>query len=334
MDDTSRQPIRIGILGCARIAPTAMIRPSLSLPGEVGVAGIASRDPGRARAFAAEHGIPRSYASYEALLEDPDLDVVYIPLANHLHTEWIVRAAEAGKHVLVEKPICLTMRDMDRIEEAAGRFGVRVMEAVMVRHHPFQGWLRERIESGVYGRLRRIDSAITHTYRLENNYRSIPEMGGGCFYDEGPYWLQFLQAVMPGNEPDGCLGQVVTRGPNQCDWEFQAEISYSDGVKAAFFTSFQQPYRAEHTLDFDGATLKIRDFFRARLGPFKIAVEIEERSGAIEKVAFPPQNFYVNQLQWVSRVVRGDADACLAQSAERVRLLERIMRSAAGTNTI
>ncbi|MDP6243823.1 MAG: Gfo/Idh/MocA family oxidoreductase, partial [Myxococcota bacterium] len=129
------EPLRIGTLGAARITPPALVRPARELAGAEVVA-VAARDPERARAFAAKHGIPRVHASYDALLADPEIEAIYNPLPNGLHCEWTLRALDAGKHVLCEKPLASNEQEATRMADAADRTGLVVAEAFHWRYHP------------------------------------------------------------------------------------------------------------------------------------------------------------------------------------------------------
>src|SRR5262245_6154694 len=141
------QPLRIGILGAARIAPMALVRPARDVP-EARVLAVAARDRQRAERFAQRHGIPRVHPSYQALLDDPEIDAVYIPLPNGLHCEWSVRALEAGKHVLCEKPIASNAVEATRMAEVAVKTGHVLVEAFHWRCHPLATRMREVLRSG------------------------------------------------------------------------------------------------------------------------------------------------------------------------------------------
>ncbi len=151
------------------------------------VTAIASRSEGRARKAAGALGIVKSYGSYEALLEDPDIDAVYIPLPNNLHLEWSIRAMEAGKHVLCEKPVGLTVREVEQMMEVRDRFGVRAGEAFMVRSHPQWEETRDRVYRGEIGDLRLIQGMFSYFNADPENIRNIPHMGGGGMWDIGCY---------------------------------------------------------------------------------------------------------------------------------------------------
>jgi predicted dehydrogenase len=178
--------VRWGVLGVARIA-TRKVIPAMQRGDCSVVRAIASREPSRARQAAAELGIARSYGSYNALLADPDIDAVYIPLPNHMHVEWATRAAEAGKHVLCEKPIGLTAADVQRLIAVRDRTGVLIQEAFMVRTHPQWLGAREIVRSGRIGTARAITGYFSFFNDDPANIRNVKAFGGGGILDIGCY---------------------------------------------------------------------------------------------------------------------------------------------------
>ena len=207
MDGTK---VRWGVLGAARIA-TVKVIPAMQQGSASTVVAIASRDPERARGAAAALGIPRAYGSYEALLDDPDVDAVYNPLPNHLHVPWTIRAAERGKHVLCEKPIALTAAEAATLLEVRDRTGVRIQEAFMVRTHP--QWLRARelVSQGDLGEVRAMLGAFSYFNDDPANIRNAPEMGGGALLDIGCYLVNTSRFVF-GREPQR-VAAVIDRDP-------------------------------------------------------------------------------------------------------------------------
>src|SRR5579864_8455677 len=181
-----REKVRWGVLGAAKIA-TVKVIPAMQGGEWSEVVGIASRDLEKARRVASELGIPKAYGSYEELLADPSIEAVYNPLPNHMHVPWSIRAANAGKHVLCEKPIALSVAECRTLMDARDRTGVKIGEAFMVRTHP--QWLRAReiVRSGDIGELRAIMSAFSYFNADPKNIRNIPEYGGGGIMDIGCY---------------------------------------------------------------------------------------------------------------------------------------------------
>jgi predicted dehydrogenase len=180
------EPLRWGILGVARIAEMKVI-PAMQKSDVAAVTAIASRDGARARAAARKLGIPRAYGSYEELLADPDVEAIYNPLPNHLHVPWSIRAAQAGKHVLCEKPIALSADEARKLLAARDATGVQIAEAFMIRAHPQWHAVREIIASGRIGTLRLISGHFSYYRRDPADIRSRKEWGGGALMDIGCY---------------------------------------------------------------------------------------------------------------------------------------------------
>jgi predicted dehydrogenase len=181
-----RPMLRFGILSTAKIAREHVI-PALLDAGNCVVTAISSRDLERGRETAQRFGISEVHGSYEALLASPNVDAVYIPLPTSQHVEWAVRAAEAGKHVLVEKPLALKAEQIDAVIAARDKAGVVVSEAFMVFYHPQWRKVRELIAGGAIGKLRRIDGAFTYANRDPGNMRNQLALGGGALADIGVY---------------------------------------------------------------------------------------------------------------------------------------------------
>jgi predicted dehydrogenase len=200
------QKVRWGVLGAAKIARVKVI-PAMQRGNLCEITAIASRDERTAHATAADLGIAKAYGSYEALLADPEIEAVYNPLPNHLHVPWSVRAAEAGKHVLCEKPIGLSVDECRTLIEARDRMGVKISEAFMVRTHP--QWLRARelVRAGDIGDLLAVVGAFSYYNRDAKNIRNVPEWGGGALMDIGCYPIQISRFLF-GREPVRVAGAI------------------------------------------------------------------------------------------------------------------------------
>lgn len=231
--------LRWGLLSTARIN-RALIPPLRSSERNELVA-VASRSGKRARDYAAQWSIPRSYGSYENLLTDPDVDVVYVPLPNHLHATWAIRAAEAGKHVLCEKPLALTVDEVDAIADAAADAGVVVAEAFMYRHHPRTLRIRELVADGALGNVQMIRGSFSFMLSRPDDIRLKPECGGGSLWDVGCYPLSFARFVLDA-EPLEVYGQQVT-GPTGVDLTFSGQLRFPDDVLVQIDSSFRAPLR-------------------------------------------------------------------------------------------
>jgi predicted dehydrogenase len=223
---SSSAPLRIGILGAARIAPMALVRPARALPETV-VSAVAARDPQRARAFAAKHRIPRVFASYDALISDPELDAVYNPLPNALHCEWTLRALAAGKHVLCEKPIASNAAEAERMALAAEQSGRVLVEAFHWRYHPLAARMREVVASGVLGEIQRIEASMCIPLPLPGDIRYRFDLGGGATMDTGCYAINVVR-FLAGAEPR-VESAEVRRSSEHVDRWMRAELRFEDG---------------------------------------------------------------------------------------------------------
>jgi predicted dehydrogenase len=220
--------LRWGILSTANIAVEKVI-PGMRSATRAEILGIASRDKGRAESAARQLGIPRAYGSYEALLADPDIDAVYVPLPNHRHAQWAIAAARAGKHVLCEKPLAMTALEAQAIVDAGRQAGVVIMEAFMYRQHPSWVAVRELIASGRIGRLSAVDSWFSYHLDDPTNIRNIREVGGGALYDIGCYSIN-LSRMLFGEEPASVAAAIVRDPASEVDVLTSALLVFPSGV--------------------------------------------------------------------------------------------------------
>ena len=228
--------IRWGVLGVAKIA-TVKVIPAMQKGSHCEILAIASRSPEKAEKAAAELDIPRAYGSYEALLSDPDIDAIYNPLPNHMHVAWSVNAAEAGKHVLCEKPIGMSADETKHLIGVRNKTGVKIGEAFMVRVHP--QWLRARaiVRSGELGSLRMIQGFFSYNNRNRENIRNIPEYGGGALMDIGCYPINISRWIYD-EEPER-VSAMIERDPEfGTDRLTSAMLEFPSG-QASFTASTQ-----------------------------------------------------------------------------------------------
>jgi predicted dehydrogenase len=237
-----------------------MLIPAIRAGARSELTTVASRTPDRARQYAAEWTIPRALGSYEALIGDPDVDVIYNPLPNSLHVDWTVRALDAGKHVLCEKPLALTVEDVDRIADAARRNRTVAAEAFMYRHHPLTHAAEAIVKSGRLGRIRGYKGAFTFALTREGDVRFDPSLGGGSLWDVGCYPLSYAN-LLAGAAPIDVFGWQRL-APTKIDLEFSAMMRYADGAVAQFDSGFVGPFRAELEVIGTDATLRIDRPFR------------------------------------------------------------------------
>jgi predicted dehydrogenase len=226
MTGTGTSRVRIGILGAAHIAPMALINPAKQNT-EVVVAGVAARNPQRARTFATKHGIATVHGSYDALLADPDIDAVYNPLPNALHGRWTRAALAAGKHVLCEKPLTANAAEAREITALAEQSGLVVMEAFHYRYHPLALRIEEIIASGELGTLTRVEATLCYPLPKFSDIRYDYVLGGGAMMDAGCYTVHMARAF-GGETPEVVSAQAKLHDP-RVDRAMTAELQFPSG---------------------------------------------------------------------------------------------------------
>ena len=226
--------VRWGILSTADIGLRAVI-PALQKARRSRVVAIGSRDHTRAQATATNLGIASAYGSYEEVLADDEVDAVYIPVPNHLHLEWTLRAAAAGKHVLCEKPLALNSADAQRMVDACSSAGLRLAEAFMYRTHPLWQAVFELVRSGRLGSLTGVQSWFSYFNDNPGNIRNIAEYGGGALYDIGCYCIN-LSRILFGDEPTTVRASVIRDDQNATDTTTSAILEFAGGT-ASFVCS-------------------------------------------------------------------------------------------------
>lgn len=233
------RPLGWGILSTARIARRLI--PAINSTGRSRVVAVASRDEKRARDFAARWEIPRSFPSYEELLESPEVSAVYLPLPNSLHCEWAVRAAAAGKHLLVEKPLALSPAEVGRIAAAAEKYRVKILEAYAYRAHPQFLKLLELVGKGAVGRPKLVRARYCFTLGAgETNIRWNKELGGGALWDVGCYPVSFARAVA--GEPAEAAFMSLRAGKIGVDVLGAGQLRFPDGLLAQIECGYSLSY--------------------------------------------------------------------------------------------
>ena len=218
--------VRIGILGAARIAPNAVIAPARN-HREAEVVVVAARDRAKAEAFAAKHGVPRVAATYQAVIDDPDIDAVYNPLPNGLHAEWTRKAVAAGKHVLCEKPFTANAAEAEVVAAEASGSGLVVMEAFHYRYHPMAKRAVEIIAGGELGAIRRVEAAFCFPLPRFSDIRYQLDLAGGAMMDAGCYAVHMAR-TLGGGEPTVLGARAKLRSP-EVDRAMTADLRYPAG---------------------------------------------------------------------------------------------------------
>jgi predicted dehydrogenase len=218
--------LRIGVLGAAKIVPAALLKPARAVAG-VEVTAIAARDRARAEAFAGKNGISKVHAGYDDLLADDAIDAVYIPLPNGLHGHWTIKALEAGRHVLCEKPFTANAGEARAVKEVADRTRLVVMEGFHWRHHPLAARMLEVVGSGELGAIRRVEAEMSFPLLRKSNIRWQPALAGGAMMDAGCYPVSIVR-TLAGAEPVVVSATSKLRAPG-VDRVTAAELRFEDG---------------------------------------------------------------------------------------------------------
>jgi predicted dehydrogenase len=325
--------LRWGILSTAGIAREKVI-PGIQRADRCRIVAIASRDAARATEVAREAGIPTAHSSYEALLADPNVDAVYIPLPNHLHAEWAIAAARAGKHVLCEKPLALASADAERMIEVADAEGVRLMEAFMYRLHPSWVAVRELVASGRIGRLMAVQSWFSYFNDDPANIRNIRAFGGGALYDIGCYSVN-LSRMLFGGEPTRVDASILRDPASGVDIVTSGMLEFADGVATFTCSTRAEDDQRVHVYGSDG---------RISIGiPFNIPPDRPTQvfvthggeppvEPATETITFPTADPYsVEATAFAAAILDGGPTPVPPQDAvANLRVIERLFRSGAG----
>jgi predicted dehydrogenase len=308
-----------GLLSTARINDAVLAGAARS--DRVRVAAVASRDQGRADAYARERGIERAYGSYEALLADPDVEAIYISLPNSLHVEWSIRALEAGKHVLCEKPLDRRPERVEEAFDAAERADRFLMEAFMYRHHPRTKRLAELARDGAVGELRLIRAAFSFPLTELGDVRMRPELDGGALMDVGCYCVS-LSRLLAG-EPEAVTAAQVL-GSTGVDVRFAGTLAFPGDVVAHFDCGMDLPRRSELEVVGSEGVLFVD-------GPYGDGRELELRSGdRVERIEVEQADRYQLQLENFGDAIRGRADPLLARedAVGQARAIDLLYRAA------
>jgi len=294
------------------------------------VVAIASRDRAKAEVNALSLGIPRAYGSYEELLADPQIEAIYNPLPNQLHVRWSIKAAEAGKHVLCEKPLSLTVAEAKMLREARDRAGVKMGEAFMVRVHP--QWLRARelVASGRIGQLRSAVGFFSYFNNDPSNIRNVPEYGGGALMDIGCYPIN-TSRFMFGEEPTRVFGMVENDEKMKIDRLTSAILDFPSGQSIFTCSTQLVPYQRSQFLGTRGRIEIEIPFNAPKDRPCHIRVDdgSDLFGGGIITEEFSTCDQYTLQGDVFSRAIRGDTEVpvSLEDAIKNMAVIEAIFRS-------
>jgi xylose dehydrogenase (NAD/NADP) len=314
------KPMRLGIVSTAHI--NRLVIPCAHASDKVELVAVASRDVARAQEYAREWEIERAYGSYEALLDDPDVDAVYISLPNTLHCEWSVKAVQAGKHVLCEKPLSRHPDEVERAFDAAESAGRVLTEAFMYRHNPQTARFGQLVDEGVIGEPRVVRSAFSYSLYDPENIRLRTDVEGGSLMDVGCYCVSGSRLLA--GEPTAVYGQAFI-GPTGTDWVFTGAMSFPSDVHATFDCGTCLPERDELEVIGTEGSLFLDDPWHCRTPVIDL-----RRGDAVDRIELDPVDSYRLELENLSDAINGEAPLLLGRedAVGQARALEALHRSA------
>jgi predicted dehydrogenase len=327
---TATDRLTFGVLGTAGIARKAVV-PAIAASDHA-LGAVASRDGDRAARFAEDHAIPRSYGSYEALLEDDGIDAVYVPLPNGLHAEWTTRAADAGLHVLCEKPLAVDAAEAREVVDRCEERGVTLMEGFMYRYHPRTERVLELVERELAD-VRTVSSTFRFPlYDRPNDVRLDPDLAGGSLMDVGCYPVSLARIVL--GEPDRAYAHTHdTRGAG-VDTELAGVLAYDDGRSAQVAAGFDTQHVQRYRIDATNGWIAVEQAFAAPDDePAELTYEIDGRRGV---ETFDPVDQYRLQVEhFADRVADGARPLTDGEGAvANMRVIDALYESADGTESV
>jgi D-xylose 1-dehydrogenase (NADP+, D-xylono-1,5-lactone-forming) len=313
--------VRLGLLSTANI--NRQILGGAAGTDRVDVVAVGSRDGAKAQAYAAEHGIERAHASYEALLEDTGVDAIYISLPNGLHHEWTLRALEAGKHVLCEKPYTRHPAEAEEAFAAAEKAGLVLMEAFMYRHHPQTKAVRRLVDEGAVGRVLAVRTTFSFALTDMTNVRAVQDLAGGALMDVGCYCVSGSRLVA--GEPVSVLADQVV-GETGVDMALYGTMRFAGDVVGQFESSFLAPQRQLLEVVGDVGVLRVAAPWRVDWGGDMTL----ERDGSTEIVPVEEANSYTLELENLADAIEGRAAPLLGRddAVAQARVIEALYGAA------
>jgi D-xylose 1-dehydrogenase (NADP+, D-xylono-1,5-lactone-forming) len=319
--------VRLGLLSTADI--NRKVIPGAHASDKVDLIAVASRDQARAEEYAKTWDIERAYGSYDALLDDADVDAVYISLPNNMHREWSIRSLEAGKHVICEKPFSKRPEDVEAAFDAAERTGRLLTEAFMYRHNPQSAKLVELVRDGAVGELRVVRSAFSYSLYETENIRLRTDVEGGSLMDVGCYCVSGSRLLA--GEPEAVSGQAYL-GPSGTDWVFTGAMRFAGDVHALFDCGTCLPNRDELEVIGTEGSLFLDDPWHAN----EPVIELR-RDGGTERVELEPTDSYRLELENLADAIAGEAPLLLGRedALGQARAIDALFRSAeSGLSTV
>jgi xylose dehydrogenase (NAD/NADP) len=322
------RPLSWGLLGTARIN-RALIEPIKSSKKSILIA-VASRSQAKAEEYSKTWGIPRFFSNYEEMLSDPGIDVIYNALPNSLHAEWSIKAMQMGKHVLCEKPISTSIRDMDSIIDTSNKTGMVITEAFMYRHHPQTILIKQMIDNGKIGKLQLIRGSFCYTNTRSADPRFDPDLGGGSMWDVGCYPINYARYITGKEAVEVYCHQVV--GPTGIDLLCAGQLLFSNGIIAQFECSFISPFKAYMEFTGDKGRIIVQD-------PYKPGIKtklIYEIDGKLTTINIKGEKLYQGEVEDIEDAILNGTPPriSLEDSKGNIAVIEALYTSARSAKEI
>jgi predicted dehydrogenase len=327
--------VRWGLLSTARIND-ALINP-IKKSAHSELYAVASRDQAKANAYAKEKGIAHAFGSYEAMLADPAVDAVYISLPNSLHCEWTIKAAQAGKHILCEKPMAVTLDEFDRMAAAAANHNVTLVEAFMYLHHPQTLHAQQLIRDGKLGKVQSVQSWF-HFYlppERSTNIRLNAGLSGGSLWDVGVYPNSMAITMIGQGAPQAAWASQIT-GESGVDVAMRGQLLFGDDAVAQISSGFRTPFREGAFIVGDAGILQIPEPWKPGVTGRDSVMTLTHRDGSAESIVTPAVDPYLCEVQAMEACIldRAAPVISLAQSREFLRSVLALYQSAASGQVI
>src|SRR5665647_934464 len=290
-----------GVISCARIADIAVI-PGIKAASNAKLYAISSRSKEKLEEYSQKHKPVKAYQSYNDLLDDSDIDAVYIPLPNSLHCEWVFKAAEKKKHILCEKPLGITAKEVELMREVCEKNGVFLMEAFAFRHSPLTFKVKSLVEEGVIGKLKYIEAHFSFVLTDMSNIRMIKKLGGGATYDVGSYNINIIRYIA-GSEPISIFATGEIGEKSSVDESSCIMMEFKDGLKAVSYCSFNSMDQSGYTIIGDAGIIEVPVNFNSK-GTVKI---ILKKESGIEEINIDcPDNYMLEVEQFGRCIIKGE----------------------------
>lgn len=290
-----------GVISCANIADKAVI-PGIISAQNAKLYAVSSRSREKAEEFKNKHHAEKAYDNYDMLLDDPDVDAVYIPLPNALHKEWVLKAAEKGKHILCEKPLGINAQEVLDMKAACEKYNVKLMEAFAYRHSPLTHKAKELADSGIVGKLKVIEAWFSFQLDDLNNVRLINDLGGGATYDVGCYVINIIRYIA-GSEPIKVLASGETGAISGVDESSCMLFEFENGLKAAAHCAFNAAPRSGYRIVGETGIIEVNIMFNAK-GELGIHVIKDDHTDII--TISTPDNYTLEVEQFGSCILEGE----------------------------